>query len=307
MVDTIELSHISKFYGTHPAVQDVSLSLPEGKLMALVGHNGAGKSTLIKLMLNLTRPNSGEIRVFGKDPLAGKALEIRSAIGFLPESVVFEGALSGREVLTFFARLKGAPVRKSLELFDLVGLSHAMDRKIGTYSKGMRQRLGLAQAFIGAPKILLLDEPTSGLDPAAQAQFYEIVKMLKERGASILISSHALTELEAQADLVAMMNSSRLMACASMDELRKIADLPSILRLNVRPGKAAGVADNLKDYGAPTETNGSHVEIEILPGKKMAVLEKVSGLGDSILDVDVSSPSLDRLYTVFCRPEENSL
>jgi len=305
MADSITLSHVSKFYGRHVAVNDVSLSLPEGKLMALVGHNGAGKSTLIKLMLSLTRPSSGEISIFGKDPLAEKALEIRSAMGFLPENIIFEGALSGREVMTFFARLKGEPVAKSLELFDLVGLSDVMDRKIKTYSKGMRQRLGLAQAFIGEPKILLLDEPTSGLDPAAQTQFYDIVKMLKKSGASIIISSHALTELEAQADLIAMMNSGHMMACAPIGELRKIADLTSTLRLNVVEGRASGIAEDLKECGMPIQVNGSYVEIAISPDEKMAVLKRVSGLGSSVLDVDVYSPSLDRLYTAFCQREEN--
>ena len=305
MADTIRLSHVSKSYAGRPAVTDVSLSLPQGHLMALVGHNGAGKSTLIKVMLGLTRSTQGETRVLGKDPLSPEALEARANVGFLPENVVFEGALSGREVLSFLARLKGEPVNKSLELFELVGLSHAIDMKVGTYSKGMRQRLGLAQAFLGEPKLLLLDEPTSGLDPAAQSQFYEIVKRLKKHGASILISSHALTELEAQADVIAMMNSGRLMACASIGELREIAGLPSMLRLCVREGKASTIAERLKECGAPTQINGSYVEIAISPDDKMTTLKKVGQLGDEVTDVDVYSPSLDMLYTAFCQRQEN--
>ncbi|MBL6935963.1 MAG: ABC transporter ATP-binding protein [Alphaproteobacteria bacterium] len=305
MADTIKLSHVSKSYAGRPVVMDVSLSLPEGYLMALVGHNGAGKSTLIKLMLGLTRPTQGEIGILGQDPLSPGGMEARSNTGFLPENVVFEGALSGREVMTFFARLKGEPVAKSLELFDLVGLSHAVDMKVKTYSKGMRQRLGLAQAFLGEPRLLLLDEPTSGLDSAAQIQFYNIVKMLKERGASILISSHALTELEAQADLIAMMNSGHLMACASIGQLREIAGLPSMLRLSVRDGKTSEVAERLKKCGAPTKINGTHVEIAISPDDKMTTLRKVGQLGKEVLDVDVYSPSLDMLYTAFCQRREN--
>ena len=304
MVNSLELANVTKEYPGLTAVDDVSFNMPEGCLMALVGHNGAGKSTLIKLMLGLIRPTSGHLSVLGEDPATSKATKARSRVGFLPESVAFEGAMTGREVLSFFAKLKGENVTKSMELFDLVGLEYAVDNKIKTYSKGMRQRLGLAQALLGKPEVLFLDEPTSGLDPAAQRHFYDIVKGLKADGASILICSHALTELEAQADLVAMMNSGHMMACASLDELRQKADIPTQVRIRVTEGMASIVAEKLTGNGTPTYVNGSHVELAISNAHKMLVLKQVSDLGADIIDVDVQAPSLDKLYASFCQREE---
>lgn len=304
MADSVTLSHVSKRYPGHEAVRDVSLSLPEGQLMALVGHNGAGKSTLIKLMLGLIRPSDGTLRVLGEDPCSSAALKARNGVGFLPENVVFDGALTGRAILRFFAGLKGEPVAGCEELLTLVGLEAAADRKVRTYSKGMRQRLGLAQALLGNPRMLFLDEPTSGLDPAAQAHFYEIVRDLKARGASILISSHALTELEAQADLVAMMNCGHLMACAGLPELRQQAQLPTQIRVRVPDGQAPEVASRLEGTGTPVSVNGSHLELAIETERKMELLRRIGSLGGDVTDVDVQAPTLDLLYAAFCRREE---
>src|SRR5688572_19896750 len=151
MTNTVELAGITKRYGAIEAVREVSFALPAGEAVALVGHNGAGKTTLLKLMLGLIHPTAGTIRVLGENPAAGE-FAARRGLGYLPESVSFNAALTGREILTFYARLKREPVEKSLALLDKVGLGAAAERRVGTYSKGMRQRLGLAQALIGAPK-----------------------------------------------------------------------------------------------------------------------------------------------------------
>ena len=306
MVNSLELENVYKEYPDMIAVNDVSMALPEGCLMALVGHNGAGKSTLLKLMLGLIRPTRGKISVLGEKLGTTKATKIRNRVGFLPESIAFEHAMTGREMLRFFTKLKGEDVEDTTRLFELVGLEHAMDKKIKTYSKGMRQRLGLAQALIGDPEMLFLDEPTSGLDPAAQIHFYEIINSLKARGASIVICSHALTELEAQAELVAMMNSGNLMACGTLDSLRRKANMPTQMRLRVQEGRASAVAALLSDCGDPVHVNDSHLEIAIPNIEKMAVLKQVSNLNENILDVDVQVPSLDKLYATFCQREELS-
>ncbi len=305
MVNSLELVDVHKKYSHLMAVNDVSFNLPTGSLVALVGHNGAGKSTLIKLMLGLIHPTSGEILLHGQRLDTKKAMSARKKIGFLPESVVFEGAMSGREILEFFSRLKGADITKSMQLFDLVGLDHAMDNKVKTYSKGMRQRLGLAQALIGEPDILLLDEPTSGLDPAAQRHFYDIVNDLKAKGASILICSHSLTELEAQADMVAMMNSGNLMICATMEQLRKKANIPINIRIHTDRGENIKIADKLTVNNIkPSYINATHVEIAIDNHDKMAMLKQLSNLDENIIDIDVETPSLDKLYAAFCQREE---
>ncbi len=183
MTAIVEIQRATKRYGTIEAVRDVSLALDPGETVALVGHNGAGKTTLFKLMLGLARPSVGTIRVLGEDPAAGE-FAARRRLGYLPESVSFNAALTGREVLSFYARLKDEPVTKTLELLDRVGLASASARRIGTYSKGMRQRLGLAQALIGEPKLLLLDEPTTGLDPALR------LRILRDRAGAAESGCH---------------------------------------------------------------------------------------------------------------------
>ena len=230
MTNTVAIKGVTKCYGAIEAVRDVSFDLPAGEAIALVGHNGAGKTTLLKLMLGLIQPTAGTIRVLGENPAAGE-FAARRGLGYLPESVSFNAALTGREILTFYARLKGEPVTKSLELLDKVGLGPASARRVGTYSKGMRQRLGLAQALIGAPKILLLDEPTTGLDPALRLSFYKIVQELRNHGTTVVLSSHALTEIEERTERVIIMNRGVMVAHGSIDELRRIASLPTRIRL----------------------------------------------------------------------------
>ena len=152
----------------------------------------------------------------------------------------FNAALTGRETLTFYARLKREPLQCVPALLDRVGLAHAADRRVGTYSKGMRQRLGLAQALLGEPRVLLLDEPTTGLDPALRQSFYEIVEELRGRGATALLSSHALTEIEERAGRVIIMNRGVKVADGTLDDLRRIARLPTKIRMKVADG---GLAD----------------------------------------------------------------
>ena len=196
MNPTIELSGVSKSFGPVEAVKDVSFSLKEGEIVALVGHNGAGKTTLIKMMLGLIRPTAGTVKVLGEDPATGAA-EVRTRLGYLPENVSFNPALTGTETLRFYAALKRAGRGQIGELLERVGLAAAAGRRVRTYSKGMRQRLGLAQALLGRPKLLLLDEPTTGLDPASRRDFYRFLDELRDTGSTILLSSHALSELEA--------------------------------------------------------------------------------------------------------------
>jgi Cu-processing system ATP-binding protein len=149
MTETIALSGVTKRYGPIIAVRDLDLTLDAGEVVALVGHNGAGKTTQIKMMLGLARPTAGAVRLLGADPTGDPG--VRAAVGYLPESVSFHLALTGRETLAFYARLKGVPLAALGRAFAAVGLDGAEDRAVGAYSKGMRQRLGLAQALLGHP------------------------------------------------------------------------------------------------------------------------------------------------------------
>ena len=241
-VGIITLSHLGKTFGRHVAVDDVDLDLAEGECIGLVGHNGAGKSTLIKLMLGLFLPTSGSVRVLGADPAGSAAAPSRAALGYLPENVAFQPSMTGIETLSFYARLKRQPVRVVPDLLDRVGLAAVGRRRVGTYSKGMCQRLGLAQALLGNPRALLLDEPTSGLDPAARQDLYAIMRGLRDDGACVLISSHALAELEGQADRVVVMSRGRKVADGTLSTLRQLAGIRPLLRMRLNGGRIVETA-----------------------------------------------------------------
>jgi Cu-processing system ATP-binding protein len=299
---SVEINHVSKRYGRIEAVTDVSLMLGAGEIAALVGHNGAGKTTLLKLMLGLALPSAGSVLVLGEDPAAGE-FEARQRVGYLPENVSFNTALTGREILSFYARLKRERVSKSLELLDRVGLGGASTRRIATYSKGMRQRLGLAQALIGEPEVLLLDEPTTGLDPALRLSFYEIMQSLRDRGATIILSSHALAELGERADRLLIMSKSRLVAQGSLDELRRIARLPAKIRLTME-GETAPIENWLRQGETCHRVNGHIVEIDAEPERKIELLRRATETSSALTDIEVRPPTLDELYAHFLRQGE---
>lgn len=302
MTAIVEIGHATKRYGSLEAVRDVSFVLEPGQTVALVGHNGAGKTTLIKLMLGLVRPTEGHVRVLGEDPAAG-GIEARRRLGYLPESVSFNTALTGREVLAFYARLKSEPVDGIGALLDRVGLADAADRRIGTYSKGMRQRLGLAQALIGAPRLLLLDEPTTGLDPGLRMEFYEIVGELRDRGATVVLSSHVLTELEERTERVIIISRGRLVADGPIDELRRIAELPARVRVSVVDGAVETLRSLMGGMAVGRTFNGRRFEFDATPSQKIELLRRAATAGDLIEDIDVIPPSLDELYAHFLRKE----
>lgn len=292
---TARLDAVSKRYGTVRAADGVTLTLHRGQCVALVGHNGAGKSTLIKLMLGLIRPTAGRVEVLGTDAASRAFGALRSAIGFLPENVVFPSAMTGAEVLAFYARLKGQPVRRNAALLERIGLADAAQRRVGTYSNGMRQRLGLAQALIGAPRLLLLDEPTSGLDPALRQDFYEIVGELARNGATVLLSSHALAEIEHRTDRVIALDRGRKIADGTLADLRHLSGFPTRIRIRLpegvqfHPAALAGMAEHR------VLTDGT-VEIRCLDVAKLDVLRQLLAMSLTFADIDVVSPTLDDIY-----------
>lgn len=286
---TIALHGVTKTYGPITAVRDLDLALHAGEVIALVGHNGAGKTTQIKMMLGLARPTAGRVELLGADP-AGEGAIGRARVGYLPESVSFHLAVTGRETLGFYARLKGLPSSQLDAAFAAVGLSAAADRPVGTYSKGMRQRLGLAQALLGRPKVLILDEPTSGLDPALRRDFYTIVAARAAEGATVLIASHALTELEGRADRVVIVDRGAKIADGTLSELRGIASLPVRVRIRAS-GPVPGQDWRRHDDGS--------FETEVDPRHKLDLLARLLADRSAITDLSVAEPTLDELYAHF--------
>lgn len=299
MTAVVTLRNVSKRFGRIDAVRDVSFELLAGQSVALVGHNGAGKTTLMKMMLGLIRPGAGSVHVLGDDPGHGDFAG-RSCLGFLPENVGFNAALTGRETLTFYARLKRRGDSEVRDLLERVGIEGAADRRVGGYSKGMRQRLALAQALLGEPRLLLLDEPTTGLDPALRQSFYEIVEALRARGVAILLASHALDELEGRTGRVIIMNRGVKVADGTLDELRHIARLKTLIRVTLDdPARVAGWA---VQHGG-RRMNGHAVELFAGPDEKVELVRRlVCERGAS--DIEVIPPTLDDLYAHFLRAGE---
>ncbi len=293
---SLVLDQVAKRYGRVEAVRGVSFTLPQGVLAALVGHNGAGKTTLMKMMLGLARPTGGQLRVLGHDPAAGMA-EARRQIGWLPETVTFNGALTGREIIRFLARLKGEAPPAADGLLERVGLGAAASRAIGTYSKGMRQRLGLAQALLGEPRLLLLDEPTTGLDPEVRQEFWAILAEFATRGTTILLSSHALEELAGKVARVIILDRGRMVADGTIDELRRLARLPVRMRVTLP-------ADAPRDWipegasMARQEDGRCVVDLSCAAEEKMAMLRRITAVSGAT-DLDLLPPTLDELYAHF--------
>ena len=284
---------LTKRYGRRKVLSDVSVRVAPEERVALLGHNGAGKSTLVRLVLGLLRATAGQISVNGHRPGSGAA---RRATAYLPEQVAFHPALTCREQLTTFARLAGEPSSTVMPLLERVGLAGVADARVGTYSKGMRQRLGLAQTLLGRRRVVLLDEPTSGLDPVSRHDVYAVIDEMAANGTAILVASHALTELEARTDRIAILRQGRLVADDSLKALSRSADLPTRIHLTARTGAAERVQAAL----GGTRVNGTALELHCPADEKKARLARIAEMGDAVSDVGMTPPSLEDLYRHYC-------
>lgn len=289
-MNAVELHNVYQQYGKMAVLDNISLTLGEGEVLGLFGHNGAGKTTTVRLILGLLQATSGDVRVLGGTP--GDS-DIRRQIGFLPENVTFYPQLTGRETLLHFARLKGAAVQQVDDLLEQVGLTAAGSKRVKTYSKGMRQRLGLAQAILGRPRLLLLDEPTVGLDPIATQELYQLIGRLRDDGTSIVICSHVLPGVEPYIDRAAVLALGRLVAVGSLHELRTQAQLPVRIR-------AAGLS--LEQLSAPDvqtvrALHGAWHELLVAPADKLATVQRILQLQPQ--DIEVQPPSLEDLYCYY--------
>ena len=292
----LSLSQVTKQYGEQKAVNHVDLTLQAGECVGLAGHNGAGKSTVMKLILGLIRPTSGSVTLFGENVSGGRATEIRRKIGYLPEIVALHPSLTGKETLDFYARLKGTDTKHNHALLERVGIAQSANKRVGAYSKGMRQRLALAQALLGSPQILLFDEPTTGLDPASRQMFYQIVRELKEQGATVLLCTHALAELGGHADRIVVMKNGSKVADGDMHELQIQSGLPVTIKAELKqdadlPEHWQRVSGSLKVQTACQEN------------EKMTRLHELGGL-DNLAQLDIHTPTLDEMYAELLKRED---
>lgn len=216
----ISTSHLSKKYGSVLRVSDLDLRVPEGCIYGFLGPNGAGKSTTLKMILGLVRPTAGDIAVFGEPMMRRNRLAILKQVGSLIESPSYYGHLSGEENLRIVQTMRGVPEKNISEVLEIVRLTDAKDKRAAHYSLGMKQRLGLAAALLGYPRLLILDEPTNGLDPAGIQEMRELIKELPQRfGMTVVVSSHLLAEIDQMADHVGIIREGELVFQDSLTAL----------------------------------------------------------------------------------------
>ncbi len=296
MKKIIEVNQVTKRYGEILAVDNINLSINKGEIFSLIGHNGAGKSTLFKMMLGLLRPGSGEIRIQDKAVNGEQFRQVKRRIGYLPENVVFYDHLSGLETLRFLGALKGADPGSCGALLDKVGLLKAARRPVRGYSKGMRQRLGFAQALLGEPELLFLDEPTTGLDPAGIREFYQFLNELKEQGVTIILSSHNLAQIQEQVDRIALMKLGSILTTGSVQELREQLDLPLHLQVSLHSVAEDSMRHLLAQFSdCKTRITDKTISIYCSRKQKMPLLATLSTL-DTVEDISIQEPSLEDLF-----------
>ena len=238
----VQISHLSKEFPSPfrktkvLAVDDVSLQIMPGEVYGLIGPNGSGKSTTMKALLGLLAPTRGTCSVFGKNSLKSDS---RKNIGFLPENPYFYKHLSGEETLRFYGKLcgiRGKELQSNIEeMLELVSLQNARDRRVGGYSKGMLQRLGLAQALIHRPKLLILDEPTAGVDPLGSRMIRDLIIDLKQRGVTVFLCSHLLEQVQEVCDHVGIIFKGKIVKEGKLDDLISIEDQTELILENASP------------------------------------------------------------------------
>lgn len=256
----IRTDHLTKIYGEKKAVSDLSLEIRKGEIFGLLGPNGAGKTTTTLMLLGLTEPTAGSSWIDGKD-CTRQAIEVKRMVGYLPDNVGFYSDMTGRENLRFTGQLNGLPGKVIEERIDdllqKVGMTEAADQKTGTYSRGMKQRLGIADVLMKDPKVVIMDEPTLGIDPEGMRELMFLIRSLAEEdGRTILISSHQLYQIQQVCDRVGLFVEGQLIACG------RIEDLASQMRREGRYVLEAGAVPDDKGFKELLEHLGNVEEIE---------------------------------------------
>ncbi len=236
--EIIEIKNLTKNYGDFAAVDNLSLNIGKGEIFGLLGPNGAGKSTTILMLMGMTEPTDGQIKVCGLDPVRNP-IEVKKRIGYLPEDVGFYDDLSGFENLMYIARLNGlsgdAASQKVRQLLKQVGLWDQIEKKTGKYSKGMRQRLGLANALVKDPEVIILDEPATGIDPSGIKEFLELIESLsRKNGITVLFSSHHLHQVQQVCDRMGIFVKGKLLAEGDLSSLARQLFFNNIFKVEAR-------------------------------------------------------------------------
>lgn len=306
MTATVLTKKLTKQYGDATVVDKLDLELRPGEIFGLLGPNGAGKTTTILMLLGLTEPTSGTALVLGLDPRRNP-LEVKSQVGYLPDTVGFYENLTGRENLRFTAalnRIESVEERMENVLVE-VGLSDAADRPVGTYSRGMKQRLGIADALLKTPRILILDEPTTAIDPEGVAEILALIRGLAdERGVTVLLSSHLLHQVQAVCDRVAIFVRGKVAASGAPHDLAKKATGPETVELSAdRDPSSLLKSEHYVHAITPARSPGTY-SVTLDRGGTARMVKTLAAAGVAITGVRTNLADLDVIYRTYFEGEK---
>ena len=304
-MNIVQTTGLCKQYGQSMRVRDLNLSVPEGCIYGFLGPNGAGKSTTLKMILGLVHPTAGQISAFGKAVNQQNRLDILKQVGSLIESPSYYGHLSGEENLRIVQTLRNVPERDVRQVLEIVRLQNQKDKKVAHYSLGMKQRLGIAAALLGFPKLLILDEPTNGLDPAGIQEMRELICSLPERfGMTVVVSSHLLSEIDQIADVVGIIREGELVFQDRLSVLHARSRHELLLRTTDNQAAAALLASQ----GLPCRQEGNYLTLSILKDPQAARLSRLlcqNGL--DLIRMEERQTSLEDIFLELTGGKEASL
>jgi ABC-2 type transport system ATP-binding protein len=302
----IELMGLTKLYGSLKAVDNLSLTIERGEIYGLLGPNGAGKTTTILMMLGLTEPSAGSVTVCGYNATSNP-VAVKKKVGYMPDNMGFYDGMNALDNLVYIGRLNGIPestVRKrAIETMDLVGLSQAMYKKAGTYSRGMKQRLGLAEVLIKQPEVIIMDEPTLGIDPAGVSAFLSLIRQLSnQQNITVLLSSHHLNQVQQVCDRVGIFVEGRLLASDHIARLSNHlfshdAHVVKITFDKPLNGRHAWQADLMKISGVTkAEVSGDGIEVSCTRNATPEFVRYFVEKGENIMGVHQKEYGLEEIY-----------
>jgi len=296
MTGPISTTDLTKFYGKHRGISGVSLDINEGEVFGLLGPNGAGKTTCIRIFLDFIRPSSGSATVLGMDSRSD-SVEIRRNVGYLPGDFITYEKLTAEELLQYFANLRGGHLRKAKVLAERFDLD--LSRKIGELSRGNRQKVGLVQAFMSDPKLLILDEPTTGLDPLLQQEFHTLVLEEVEAGKTLFVSSHVLPEVEVICDRVGIIREGSIVAVEEVATLRK----QTVTKIEIEFGQAISKAEFEGVDGVSEVTIKDHHLSCNVTGSVDSLIKLAARY--TVVNIQSGHPALEEVFlTYYSQPDK---
>ncbi|MBX0327897.1 ABC transporter ATP-binding protein [Oscillochloris sp. ZM17-4] len=304
----LETMGLTKRYGDFTAVESLDLTIRRGEVFGLLGPNGAGKTTTILMLLGLTEPSAGEVRVLGMDP-ARRPLSVKARVGYLPDQVGFYDGLSARENLAYIARLNGMPRRESArrigESLERMGLGEVAGKRVGAFSRGMRQRLGLAEILLKRPELVIMDEPTLGLDPEAAREFLDLIRSLRGEGITIMLSSHLLHQVQAVCDRVGLFSGGRMVLEGPVGDLaRQVLGGGYRIQIEAEGGSdLEGALGRVAGVTRVSPAGPGRYDLEAMSDLRPQAARAVVESGGQLLALTSEVPSLEEIYARYFQRE----